>query len=457
MNLINAIRHGNRSILMQLFPSVLILMVLEITSCKEKPIPYSILEFSGDCSIMNYSKSPLLMSYESDSSNPTAILAGSGDLITLNEEQMFYYRESAKNKFLFRTSDGSTYLNDKIISIDISDKVDMIPWFKKMNSTDISSLDFLNINSDIPENYFPYLSDLAKIRPDIGFVYNGDLKDIAMLFEIFNPRLVVGAELSQQEYNLLPGLTNLELLMVSLSDTVNMIPLPFMPHLKQLFLTCGDKKIFMADNYLTNNKQVERFMMSGSGSFNFSLIRPLINLKELIIKGFDSAKNFDLIKNHKHLELLSITNEKFKYDRTLNKLHDIRWMTFSSNVTQDEFTSFIENHPDLEVVEIIRNDTITSLQPLLKLSGLFGLSLTDTITDFTTIKSLKHLKYLSLPDAVYDDSIKNGELRNLLPDTRIVANDGFCLGSGWLLLLIPFVLLFRVLSGHKSRRIDNRI
>ena len=458
MKILDEIPNGNRSLRMQWFPSFLLVLLLLITSCNNRPQPYSILEFTGKGGVFNYSKSLNLMSHESDSVNPTALLASNGDLIMFDNDKVFYYRESSQNKFSFKSVNKADYINEKIISINIPDNDDMIPWFKQMKSIDISALDYLKFESPIPESYFPYLTDLAKIKPDIGLgCYKGGLKDMEKLFKIFNPRFIIGGTLSRKDYNMLSGLTNLELLMVSLSDSIYTIPLPAMPRLKQLILTDNKDDVILSDDFLINNKQLERLIICESGKFNFLLIRPLDNLKELVIWECDTLENFDLIKNHKHLEVLSITGEKFKYDPALNELADLRWMTFSSNVTQNEFNSFVDNHPDLEVVEIIKNDVINSLQPLLKLRKFYGLAITDTLTDIVTINSLKNLKYLSLPDVVLKDSTKKAELQKLLPDTRIVANHGFCLGSGWLLLIIPLILLFRVFTQKKSGKIQDRI
>lgn len=442
---------------MQSFPSFLIVLILLITSCNDKPVPYSILEFTGKGYVLNYSKSYILMSHESDSENPTALLASIGDLIMYDDNKVFYYRKSAQNKFLFKTIDEVNYINEKIISINIPDNDDMISWFRQMKSTDISSLDFLYFESTVPESYFPYLTDLAKIKPDIGLGYGGELKDISRLFEIFNPGFVVGGTNSQEELNLLSGLTNLELLMVSLEDSVNSIPLPAMPRLKHLLLAADDKKTLINNDFLINNKQIERLLINKSGRFDLSLIKPLKNLKELVISNFDTLENIDVIKNHKQLEVLSITGEKFKYDPVLNNLHNIRWMTFSSEATQNEFNSFLVYHPDIEVVEIINNYAINNLKPLLKLRKFYGLTISDTLTDFATVKLLKNLKYLSLPEGVLSDSIRKAELQTSLPDTRIVANQGFCLGSGWLMLIIPFILVFRIFIQHRTGKVQHGI
>ncbi len=104
-------------------------------------------------------------------------------------------------------------------------------------------------------------------------------------------------------------------------------------------------------------------------------------------------------------------------------------------------------HPGLEVIEIIENNKINDLQPLSKLKLLCGLTITDTVTDITSVKTLTKLKYLSLPDKFLSDTFMKADLLKSLPNTRISANEGFCLGSGWLLLLIPLVLIIRSLEG----------
>ncbi len=453
MKILNKTYSGNRFFLFYLFPAFMIVMIFSITSCKEKPHPWSVLEFSGKGSVMNYSKSPLLTSYESDSANPTALIARDGDLLMLNDNGIFYYRGIYdQNKFQFKSTEEADYINGKIVSVNIPKKKNIIPWLSQINSTDLSKLDFLRIDSLIPENYMPWLTELAKTKPGIGLgYYGGELKNISELFKLFNPRIIIGGTIYQKDYNILSGLDNLELLLVSLEDSVSNGPLPPMPHLKQLILGDMKNEAMLTNNLLINNKQIEKLVIVNSHTFNFALISPLVNLKELIINGSDTIENSDLIKNHRNLEVLSVISKTFKIGNEVNELPDIRWMSFSSDITQNEFNLFLEKHPDLEVAEIIKNDTISSLRSLLSLKKLYGLTITDTLTDYATIKSLKNLKYLSLPDKIIKDSIKKTELNRLLPGTKIVANQGFCLGSGWLLLIIPLILLFSIFSYHRAR------
>ena len=456
MNLLKKFCYGKRNFQFLSFSSFLFMVILFFDSCKLKPEPYTILEFTGGEAVMNYSKSLYMVSYKSDSVNPTALLASAGDLICYGDE-FFVYRKSLGNKFQFNTSDEGGHINGKITTLNLRRSEDVIPWFKQMRTADLSALDFIKIDSLIPENLYPYLTDLAKIKQGIGLYYDGDLKDISRMIKLFNPKYLIGGIIYGSDFNLLSGLANLELLVTTLDDSVDTGPLPAMPGLKHLFLTKGNDKVVLNDKFLSENRLLERVTIMESKRIDLSLLKPLNNLKELVICNFDTIEKFDLINDHKNLEVLSIISEKSDYIPVTDGLHGIRWMTFSPDVTQGAFNSFINSHPNIEVAEIFNNDTISSLGSLLKLKKLYGLTVTDTLTDLASVKSLKNLKYLSLPSYVLEDKSVKDELQKLMPGTRIVANEGFCLGSGWLLLVIPFLLFFSIRTQKKFRKSHNSV
>ena len=439
------------------FSSFVAMVILLLTSCTSMTEPYSILEFSGVEGINNFSKSYFLMLNESDSINPNVIMGSRGDLFWCDEYLFRYNGISPQNKFKFKSTDSVLYVNDKIISIDIPVKGDTVPWFKNLKEHDFSALQFINVNSKITDSYLTCLTDLAKIKPDAGIFLQGDLEDMAGLLKIFNPRTIIGTFISRSDYDQLSKLTNLEMLMISLTDSVITDPLPFMPALKQLFLTELNDNIELTNDFLVNNKQIEKLVIQKSGELDLSILQPLDNLKELVINISDNILNFNLINDNARLEVLSVTGDNLAYNPNQIKLPLLRWMAFSSNVTQEEFNSFIDTHPDLEVIELIENDTIGSLKALSKLSKLYGLTVNDTITDIEAIKTLGKLRYLSLPKDFLDDPVKKAEIQKSLPDTQIAVNEGFCLGSGWLLLIIPLVLITRFFRNKERHKIRNEI
>jgi hypothetical protein len=456
MNLLNKFCYGKINFQLLSSCTFLGVLILFFNSCKPQPEPYSILDFIGDEFVMNYSKSLYMVSYKSDSVNPTALLASEGDLICYGDE-FFIYRRSIGNKFQFNTSDEGGYINGKITTLNLRRSNSVIPWFKQMKTADLSALEFIKIDSLVHESYYPYLTDLARIKPGIGLYYDGDLNDISGMIKLFNPRYIVGSIIYGRDFDLLSGLTSLELLVATFDDSVNTGPLPAMPGLKHLFLAKGNDKVILNDKFLSENRSLERITIMESKRIDFSLLIPLSNLKELVLCNFDTIVNFDLIKNHKNLEVLSIIGEKSDYMPERDGLDGIRWITFSPEVTQGVFDSFINGHPDLEVAEILDNDTISSLASLSVLRNLYGLTITDTLTDLASVKSLKNLKYLSLPSSVLEDKVVKDDLHKLMPGSRIVANEGFCLGSGWLLLIVPLILFFSIVAQKKFRTAHNSV
>lgn len=455
MKILNKILNLIGPIGLQPVLSILLGLLLFITSCNNKPEPYSILEFKGNYSAKNFSKQNQMTGIFGDSSNQSALIASIGDLIIFDDETMFCYRNSFQNKFYLKKINGVSYINDKIISITVPEDDEMIPWFNQLKPADLSELQFLNIPSKLKESYIPYLRDVAKNKPDISLGSSGEnLNDLKKLFEFFNPRFLIEVTISQKDYKLLSGFNNLELLLATLGDSVITIPLPAIPQLKQLIVEMGSVSM-LNKNFLLNNTQLEKLIILNQRTFDFSLIEPLENLRELTIFGYDTILNFDKIGTHKHLELLSIAEGDFKFTRELNELKGIRWMSFSPEATQDEFNTFIDYHPNIEVLELYNDkEKINNLESIKKLKNIYGLTLKDTVTDIATIKTLKNLKFLSLPESVLKDSLLKTELKKLLSSTIIVANEGVCLGSGWFLLIIPLILFFVIVTRKKPVEIE---
>lgn len=430
---------------------LLLISLLAFDSCSHKPEPYSVVEVTGSGNVTNYSKSFYLMQSVSDSINHPAILATKGDMI-ISDEYVYIYDDTSQKRLEFDYHDSLLYVNNKITTVDIPGNNEMVKWFPDLKKEDLAELQFISFSSKIPESYLPFLTELSEIKPDAGLYYNGDFKDLTSLLKIFKPRYIVGPSLTQSDFDQLSGLTALEILTVTLEDSIINDPLPPVPGLKQIILSEIEKDAVLTNDLFKNNPQLEKVIINRSGSLDIAMLNPLINLKELFIFGADNIENPNLISNHNKLEMLTITGDDLVYDPASIRLPALRWMSFSSNVTQDEFNTFISSHPDLEVVGLISNDSIKNLDLLKKLNKLTGLMVTDTITDISLIKTLTNLNYLSLPDGFLKKPGNRAEIQKSLPATRITANEGFCLGSGWILLLLPLILIIRIFIREEKQR-----
>jgi hypothetical protein len=428
-----------------------VLFFLFLYSCAPKPEPYSIIEFKGGEDVGNYSKSLYLAHNKADSIQPVFALGEKGDLF-MSGEFLFWLSDTAtQTRFLFQYDDSILTVNGKIYSINIPDNDNMIPWMKNIKGEDLSALQIIRFESKIRNNYIPYLIEMSVKTPNAGIVYNGEMRELTELLKIFHPKFIGGTKFRNTDYDLLAGMDGTKILMITPGDSLVNGPLPPMPSLDQLFLTEMSGNKVLPNNLLVNNRQLKRVVMEEPGNLDLSILAPLDNLKELVVTGADTILHFDLINNHRKLEVLSIATEDRVFDPSLIKLPSLRWLMIPSFVTQQEFDLLTASHPALEVMEIFKNDTIHSLQSLTKLPGLYALTVMDTVMDMASLKKLLNLKYLSLPDKCLKDSLLKADLHKSLPGTRIVANEGFCLGSGWLLLLIPLILVFRFITLRRKQ------
>ncbi len=245
-------------------------------------------------------------------------------------------------------------------------------------------------------------------------------------------------------------MTSLEILMMTPGDTLFSEPLPALPSLKQIILSEVEGNVSLTNELLANNPQIQKVVINKSGTLDLAILNPLENLKELVVVGPDVILHADQINNHKKLEVLSVTGEERVVDPGQIRLPALRWISVDGQVVQEEFNAFVSSNPGLEVIEIIDNDTVRSFQALATMEKLRGLTITDSVTDIETIKTLVNLEYLSLPDTYLQEN--KADIENALPGTRIVANEGFCLGSGWLLLIIPLIIIIRFLDRIQRNR-----
>jgi len=132
--------------------------------------------------------------------------------------------------------------------------------------------------------------------------------------------------------------------------------------------------------------------------------------------------------------------------KPITDLERLKRISFPVNTSQEDFESVVDPLQFLEVVELIDCPEGLDLSPLKEKGNLKILILqSDTIWP-EHIKSLTQLELIILSKDIFEESPELiSEIRSQLPDTRIVPGSGLCLGSGWLLLILPMVIVARLL------------
>jgi hypothetical protein len=428
-----------------LFFLVLNIMVLS-QSCTEKHEPYRVVRFYGNSVVMNYSKEFDITGYQHDKNRPAVMLLEKGDLIGF-DEIFYHYNDASSDSISFRTDDKAGYINGRIHAIVISEKDTACTVLNNIINRDISSLEMIYFSSRIDPDCIPLLEKIAKARPDVSLIFDKPFNGLNEVIKLFRPKIISISDFLPSDLSDLNGQIAPEILILKI-DSSFYEPLPAIPSLKKIILL-GESDVSLSEGFLAGNPQIESLVFSMFSYFDFEMIKPLSGLKALLINTNDSLANAGRLKSYKSLEMLGIISKGFSYESNLKELNHLRWVIIPPDMEQTDFNAFILNHLSLEVVEIVKNKNLTDLKSLLSLDHLQGLTIVSEIKDSTTFLAMKNLKYLSLPSEFLGDSLKFNGLKGALPNTVIAANEGFCLGSGWLLLLIPLIALFRYFSSKR--------
>lgn len=167
------------------------------------------------------------------------------------------------------------------------------------------------------------------------------------------------------------------------------------------------------------------FLVSCDTLTDISGLAQISNLVSLGLAGSDDVKDMEL----------------------LNNLENLKWLSFPKNVTQEQFNSILGKQPLLEVVELNDCPLVKDLTMLQDQTQLKVLILNTAEYDLSQLEMLDQVELIVLNAELFKDVPELiVQLRTNLPDTQIVPGSGLCLGSGWLLLLLPLVVLVRVIS-----------
>jgi len=427
---------------------ILVLMTTMIlSSCTTEPEPYSIMKFYGNTTVRNYSRSIYLISFTSDSINPGALIVRNGDILDIDEFPLVYTSKTG-DSLNIKTDKNKCFVNGKLASVKIMKSDTAFNLLRDISKSDLTGLSMLTLECQIPDSIFQVLKEISAIRPDLSLAFGDETNIPDTVLKMFSPKFLMISGATSEKIRAISGLSSPEALLIDFYDTPYNSPLPAIPSVKQLILSIQDSPL--PAGFLSENLQLERLSVIAKGIFDLTETVFLKSLKELSIFETDTIINQEQVKNFKNLESISIMSENFKYDSSFDDLKNLRWISFSSGVPQSDFEMFILKHPNLEVVEIIENKDLSITETLLSLNKLYGLILSDNPKDQASLNRLKNLKDLSIPERNPEEKRSIVDLQNSMPNTIIAANEGLCLGSGWLLLLFPAIIAFGLFFRSRS-------
>lgn len=431
---------------------LVIILVIYKTFPGEKQ--FSVVYLNGKESVINWSKSYHLTFFPAEQVGNGALLAEKDDLLGSSERYFRYDRSIPDTLKLTNEEDSIVWLNGKINGLVINKDEDLLPWFQQYKTTQLDELAFLYIGDTIPASYLPYLKKIALLHPELSlsFSNNDTVNPVADYFrkaDFFEPA-VLSIPVKDADIPALARWKKTKCFFIFLEDSVIRHTLPPLPAMKECIIY-GDELDSIPPDFFANNKQLEKLSLLMNTSFP-GLFKPLKQLDELVINNSDSFPVAGVLDQLPQNLSVLISSGRFENCAALANATRLKWLGLPDNISQPEFDLVMDKLKKMQVLEIAGKSRLTSFRSLQQLPDLRGLVIIDTVTDKKSIAPLNKLRYLSLPSDTKEDSAYMKEMQKALPGCVVVANSGACLGSGWLLLLLPLSVLAGLMLTKKHNK-----
>jgi hypothetical protein len=446
----------------KLFFPAWILITGILTGCTGPVNPdVDLLEIEGASWACNVNSSYAVFGSASEQEEPLKLIlpASEGDLLYIfREDLQYYYRYHSKDgpvlSLAFDTVDAvSVLLNGNLDFTEITDTASL-DAFKTLTTPELEQLSSLLIGSPLSEDLFSVLRSKQEALQGTGLILEsvagtGQLSELLTIFR--PPFLVLNNSSGLPDPDEDSPLSSLEVLWMD-GDMLS---------LNRLAECCDNLEALIIADWepkpgeslpLSGLKKLRSLTVAESGLTTLSSIEFPESLRNLYLVSCDTLSDIRELAGLKKLKRLNLTLCSRVEDlEVLEELEPLQCLSFPPGVSQQQFKALTEHFPQLELIELIDCGQIEDLLPLRTLPQLRTLLLQLEKDQLTGLDSLQQLGTLILTNKLYEDNESwINELKTSLPNTTIVPGSGLCLGSGWLLLLLPFVLIFRYLARRKS-------
>lgn len=409
---------------------------------------YRILQYQGPYVALNLGKNFDFFMTGDDTVFSQGLPAAPNDLIWFfggdNIQGFLLAKQLPDKPFTMNMLKGIVLVNNRAVGLELNETSDSVANISMLADSSLKTIVSVDLGTLNPEKE-ALLRRLSKMNADVSFVTNMDSADASAvalnkLSGLFAPEFLM-TTLYGENLNLVGNFKSLKMLHLEVDDSIISESLPPLPNL--MALTLGLNGTPLPEDFFVNNQQIQSLTLSNP-ALDFDFLEELPRLKSLSVCGNGNSTTIPTDFYSSLGSLVSLTlNDVDSANLTLvSRLKSLRWLGLPQTLSQQQLVAITDALPNLEVVYLYKTNEVTNYKPLVELKKLICLVITDSVTDYGSLRSLKQLKYLSIPASKNEtDSLALAALRKQLPSTLIVPNDGFCLGSGWLLLFVPLVVL----------------
>ena len=445
-----------------LSPGFLALLVAATAVAAEDWPQARMVAVSGVARCYNYTHSLGLWCTLPRKDRPGRLLVRDGDLLAAMRSEKRDDGEAAPIFVPYRDDDGTTLefrheglalrLGDKTIGLRLSDDSPAWEWVKAVTAEQAAALRCLTFPDKLDAPHLALLKKLATLNPAIGLAVE-DKEALTQVLPLFRPRLLVtgGASLNDEQRRLLLSKVELEMLWAAPGEGGDLSFIDHLPRLRRL--TLGDWKPKAAALLPWGARRLHELTLSVGAQSDLAAIEHLSEVRALRLIDSNKLSDLSALALFGKLDTLMLSPDNRIEDYSaLRRLPGLKRLSISLDTDQEGFEAFVQAVPKVETLELLGCKGVKSLAPLKELRHLKHLVLLGEPPDLSALASMKHLEVLVLSDEVFKKAgEKVAALEKALPDTK-VAEGHVCLGSGWILLLVPALAAGWVLGRRRGAR-----
>jgi membrane protease YdiL (CAAX protease family) len=337
--------------------------------------------------------------------------------------------------------DWSARLGDTVVAIDPTEP-DGQAWARAAVDPQIAALRSVSIPLSFTEGTDAALTRIASVNPRVTLLVEDEdslIRGLALL----KPTTVLALGVSEPAaLRRLADHAQIETLAMDATKPGSLDVLTALPNLHQLILDTWD----VSEAGPLPAVAGLRSLVVADGSPDLVDLTPLrtlpSELESLALVSVPELTGLKGIERLTQLRTIALPGCAGVTDLSpLAALPQLRWAGLPPDVTQEQFAAFTGSHVQLEVVNLLFTEGITDLAPLRSLPGLRGLVLGGPYERVDALRDLTSLRYLAVSKGTFEKAPMDlTELQQALPDALIVQIKPYCLGSGWILLLLPVLI-----------------
>jgi hypothetical protein len=405
-----------------------------------------IVKLKGANVYSNVSKSNMTWMVGNNSDSISAMPLVENDVVYMvfdedKKEFCYRYRKSDGLMLEFRIHHFMLLLDNKLISIKVINDEELNSWLENVSNEAVKDLRSVFISDEISGVNMKYMKRLSELKPEIGIYIDNQSEETDTLLKLFRPLWLIdfNKKYSPEAIQLINQSKKLDLLRVD-ADMNDLNEFADLTSLKSLFIQNLNQP--QPGQELKLLKWLKTLSISESGIKNLDFLKTCHHLRELSLIDCESLSDISALSDLPRLRTLNLLAcDSLKDINVTSQIPGLKWISFPNGIDQKEFDAFLNSHKSIEIIDLIGCDSIVNFAGMKELKKLSCLSIQGMDPDIESILQLTNLKYLSLPEKITDDSASISLLKEKLPETIIVPSAGICLGSGWILMFIPFLLI----------------